>query len=172
MVSVSGPIFLKKWWHFQTFHFPQSGHLISVIKKFLNILKIMLPSLTCKSMSISTHLSVGSALSSVKKLQTRKFGKFWSEILIPIKLKFTTSMQLLYAMGKLTCCRAVFKWLAKLKAWLLWFWFFSLALKMVNNCSINQRQAKYWHLFKVHVTWNFLLAYSKELSKWWRMAFL
>ena len=22
---------------------------------------------------------------------------------------------------------------------------------MVNNCSINQRQAKYWRLFKVHM---------------------
>ena len=38
---------------------------------------------------------------------------------------------------------------------------------LLNRCMAT------WNVFvKVHMTRNFLLAYSKELSKWWRMAFI
>ena len=41
-----------------------------------------------------------------------------------------------------------------------------------DNCGSEYSTAHANEYFKVYMTQKILLAYSKELSKWWRMAFI
>ena len=102
-INISGPIFPRKWWPFQIFHFLQNGNHSWLISKFSNTLKTTPITLTCINTSILTLPSQVLVLSWVKT-GTSRDGRWLWQMLILRSLKFTCLKLSLYVLGKYGNC--------------------------------------------------------------------